>query len=265
MNKANLAYVGGIVRILMAWLGGYLVQKGWVAEADVEGYVGAGVLLVTGVWSVWAKRKALLAVPPPKLGLFLLLLLPALFLCGCAAVYTPKISAISWGLDSSQVLSGLNVTRYQTAGTNDFYEIILDSSTGQQSSVKAIDGLIAIGEIVARARGSAAAPAASSPALDETDESVAPTEEEASGDVAYSSDGYGGSPGSGGAGVYGKPSCSRCRAYRSAHPVVEMINIEASDGNRAAMWSALRARGYAGSSVSLPVLIDAAGFIQAAR
>jgi len=184
---------------------------------------------------------------------------------GCAGVYTPKLSAISWGLDSSQILSGLNVTRWQTPGTNDYYEIILDSSSGQQSSGKLIDGLIAIGEIAARAKtGAAPAPDTAAPAA-----AGGPDLTDLSDDSDDSSDrepakGYAGKPGASGEGVYGRPSCSRCRAYLAAHPEAEIIDID-SAGNRADMWAALRLRGYAGQSVSLPVSITADGYTQAAR
>ena len=44
MDKGNLlAYMGGIVRIATALLGGYLAQKGLATEAEIEGLVGAGV------------------------------------------------------------------------------------------------------------------------------------------------------------------------------------------------------------------------------
>ena len=53
------AYAGGIVRIATTLLGGYLAQKGLATEAETQGLVGAGVILATGIWSIWAKRKAL--------------------------------------------------------------------------------------------------------------------------------------------------------------------------------------------------------------
>jgi hypothetical protein len=73
MDKGNLlAYMGGIVRIATTLLGGYLAQKGLATEAETEGLVGAGVLVATGIWSIWAKRKALAKVPPAAVGCILL-------------------------------------------------------------------------------------------------------------------------------------------------------------------------------------------------
>lgn len=265
MSLANVAYIGGLVRILMAWGGGYLVQKGLVTEGEIEGLVGAAVLLVTGAWSIWAKRKAIMATPPGKVVSMLALCACGLFLSGCTAVYTPKLSAISWGLESAQVLQGLNVTRYQTGETNDYYEIILDSSTGEQSSVKAVEGVIALGELIARSRGLPLSVASAGVVPNPCGTGAADGDSAYSSDVAEdSSNGYAGAPGDSGVGVYGKPTCSRCMAYRSAHPGVEIINIEVA-GNSAALWSALRARGYVGTSIGLPVVINAAGFIQSAR
>ena len=73
MDKGNLlAYMGGIVRIATTLLGGYLAQKGLATQAETEGLVGAGVVVATGVWSIWAKRKALAKVPPAVAGCILL-------------------------------------------------------------------------------------------------------------------------------------------------------------------------------------------------
>ena len=73
MDKGNLlAYMGGIVRIATTLLGGYLAQKGLATEAETEGLVGAGVVVATGIWSIWAKRKALAKVPTKAVGYILL-------------------------------------------------------------------------------------------------------------------------------------------------------------------------------------------------
>lgn len=65
MNSTTLpAYIGGLVRIATTLLGGYLAKKGLASETDTEAMIGAAVIVATGIWSIWAKRKALLAPPP---------------------------------------------------------------------------------------------------------------------------------------------------------------------------------------------------------
>ena len=86
----------------------------------------------------------------------------------------------------------------------------------------------------------------------------------AAGETAYSAEGYGGAPGAGGEGVYGRPSCPRCRAYAAAHPGVEIIDID-QPANSAAMWAALRARGYTGRTAALPVAVTAEGYALGAK
>lgn len=69
MDKKNMtAYIGGIVRIVTSVLGGYLAQKGLATEAETESIAGAAVLVATGLWSIWAKRKALAKLPPEAAG-----------------------------------------------------------------------------------------------------------------------------------------------------------------------------------------------------
>lgn len=80
----------------------------------------------------------------------------------------------------------------------------------------------------------------------------------------YSTDGYGGSPGAAGEGVYGRPSCARCRAYKTAHPEAALINIDEAE-NKAAMWKALRDRKFTGPGVDLPVEVTAAGYETGAK
>ena len=90
------------------------------------------------------------------------------------------------------------------------------------------------------------------------------TDSQAPSSTAYSPDGFAGQPGPDGTGVYGRPSCSRCQAYKRSHPDVQVINID-EPGNRSAMWDALRSRGYGAGSVDLPVLITAEAYSTAAK
>ena len=88
------AYIGGIVRIVTTLFGGWLTQQGLASEGEVQELTGAVVLVVTAVWSVWAKRQAL-KTPPIKAGLSVLMLATAgLLLGGCATTVnrTPIMS-----------------------------------------------------------------------------------------------------------------------------------------------------------------------------
>ena len=100
MDKGNLlAYMGGIVRIATTLLGGFLAQKGLATEAETEGLVGAGVVVATGVWSIWAKRKALAKVPPAAAGCVLLCAL-MIGASGCVGMSEKKIAAAGKIADS---------------------------------------------------------------------------------------------------------------------------------------------------------------------
>lgn len=141
------------------------------------------------------------------------------------------------------------------------------ASANQQST--GIDGTLnGLGQLMAvMAKFMAASPGVpvKVPAVVETDEVTNEASTAApGGDAVYSPEGYGGTPGADGSGTYGNPSCGRCRAYRAAHPDVSIINIDDA-GNRAAMWSALRSRGFSGSSVALPVSVTSTAFTAAAR
>ena len=48
--------IAGIVRAIVAGLGGYLVGKGFVDAANMEVIAGALATLGVAVWSVWAKK-----------------------------------------------------------------------------------------------------------------------------------------------------------------------------------------------------------------
>lgn len=96
MDKGNLlAYMGGIVRIATTLLGGYLAQKGLATEAETEGLVGAGVVVATGLWSIWAKRKALAKVPPKVTGAVSILLC-ALMLGASGCVTRTRCQALTF-------------------------------------------------------------------------------------------------------------------------------------------------------------------------
>jgi hypothetical protein len=47
----------GVLRALLAAVGGYIVNKGIADQATVDALIGALIVLVTGGWSVWSKVK----------------------------------------------------------------------------------------------------------------------------------------------------------------------------------------------------------------
>lgn len=49
--------ISGVVRAVVAFLGGFLVSKGLVDAATLTAVAGALATLAAAVWSVYAKRK----------------------------------------------------------------------------------------------------------------------------------------------------------------------------------------------------------------
>ena len=47
---------GGIVRAIVAAVGGYFVGKGMIDASTVTAIAGAAVTVATAVWSVWIKK-----------------------------------------------------------------------------------------------------------------------------------------------------------------------------------------------------------------
>ena len=127
-------------------------------------------------------------------------------------------------------------------------------STGIRETLEGMGVLLTgIGSLVAKTQG-----------VPITSVGTTDTAPSVSAETDYSTEGFGGSPGADGAGVYGKTSCSRCSAFKTAHPDVPLIDL-ADAANRKAMWDALRRLGYTGTSVSLPVAVTGTGFTQAAK
>lgn len=55
--KMNPQQIAGIVRALVAALGGYFVGKGMLDGATMETIAGAVATLATAIWSVWSKKE----------------------------------------------------------------------------------------------------------------------------------------------------------------------------------------------------------------
>lgn len=57
MSMMNTDEIGGVVRAILAALGGIAVAKGYVDSATMTTLVGAATTIAVAVWSVIAKRK----------------------------------------------------------------------------------------------------------------------------------------------------------------------------------------------------------------
>ncbi len=136
-------------------------------------------------------------------------------------------------------------------------------STGIGDTLKGVGSLMqGMAGFMAVAQG-VKLPAAA--AADDVSAESAPAESRPSmSEVTYSTDGYGGAPGPAGEGVYGRPSCGRCRAYHAAHPEASIINLD-DPSNRAAFWAALRRLGFNAANAALPVAVTATDYTQAAK
>jgi hypothetical protein len=55
--------IGGLIRHLLTFGGGFLVTNGTIAEAELQTLVGAAVAIGGVLWSIFAKRAARPATP----------------------------------------------------------------------------------------------------------------------------------------------------------------------------------------------------------
>jgi hypothetical protein len=54
----NFQFVSAIVRHILSALGGYLVTAGWLQNGQLEQFIGAGLFIVSFVWSIVNKWRA---------------------------------------------------------------------------------------------------------------------------------------------------------------------------------------------------------------
>ena len=262
-GKRISAAIGIIISTALT-LCGALGGFAWIADNLPLLGVGLGSLVSGGVASYVAVRRMRVDRAAKCAGLVII----ALVLAGCVAIRADStgdgasVWAFGWGADSTAQLSGVAVTG---PSTNDSTGVSFDAANSQQQTAQAIQSLVALGAALAPMMAVVPATAditQTTPGATQASADAAPPADD--GQTAYSADGYGGTPGPTGEGVYGRLACGRCRAYRAAHPETALINID-TGGHLDDMWAALRLRGHTGSSVSLPVLITADGFSQAAK
>ena len=254
-----IGIVGTAVSALLAAFGGL----DWITAHLPLLLTGLGSLASGGIASYIAIRRMSIDKIAKGTGLIII----AVGLSGCVAICADStgegasVMAFGWGADSAAALSNVAVTG---PSTNDSTGVSFDTANSQQQSAQAIQSLISLGAalapVLAGGAPAALAPPSASQAAPANSGSVVAVDGDTDADPA----GYNGTPGPSGEGIYGRPSCSRCQAYRAAHPDVAVINIDDAS-NRDDLWAALRLRGFTGANVSLPVLITADGYTQAAR
>jgi hypothetical protein len=147
----------GIIRAILAALGGGLVAKGRI-DADTLGQVIGGVMMiVAGLWSArakWAAKQSALDAVTKAAGMPFVLLFALPFLFACATVHvkqtdetpnartiTTEISGSAW-FTSAQTISKLKATqtdKTQSFGTEAF---------GQHGDTNAVAALTAIARIL---------------------------------------------------------------------------------------------------------------------
>ena len=245
---AAIGILGTAVPALLAAVGGL----DWITAHLPLLLTGLGSLVSGGIASYVAVRRMSIDKIAKGTGLIIL----AAGLSGCVAIRAASDSdraavwAFGWGADSAAALSNVAVTG---PSTNDSTGVSFDTANSQQQSAQAFQSLISLGAALAPYLAGKA-PAA-----------VAATAETATSDEAPAdpAEGYGGTPAADGSGVYGQPTCSRCRAYRTAHPDTEIIDVRVS-ANLSALHAALKRLGHTGS-ISLPVAVTADGYTQAAK
>lgn len=269
------AAIGIIIAMGTALLAAFGDMK-WISDNLPLLGTGVGALATGGLTAYVAVRRMRIDRIASKAPLILLLLLPVLILTGCAVISgkagESHYVGLAFGEKASSTLAGLNITETQTQKGNIIVErgvgIDKAGSAGEADMGKILGNLLLLGlqsqGVPVKAQASAASPADSTESDTAPDCSTCAVPTAATEAVTYSAEGYSGSPGASGEGVYGRPSCSRCRAYKSAHPDVAIINIDDAS-NRTAMWDALRKRGFTSSNAALPVAITADAYTMSAK
>lgn len=298
MDKtALLSMASSFIRQFLVYALAKLGLSAIISDADMAKVAEGVVIVALALYSAWSKRQALLTTPPDvskstavrgATTLLAILLLPALLLSGCAVISGKAGSSsyvgLAFGEKASSQLAGLNITETETkskAGVSVFDRGVgLDksSTSGEADMGKILGNLLLLGlqsqGVPVKASAAtqtdsvdALVASATPEYLDAVTKAAAcdastPSTDTAA--VSYSADGYNGAPGAGGMGVYGHPTCSRCRDYHTAHPEVQIVNID-TPANLSAMWSALRARGFTATSASLPIEVTADAYTLSAQ
>ena len=259
------AAIGIIIAMGSALLAAFGDTK-WITDNLPLLGTGVGALVTGGLTSYVAIRR----MRVDKIGktlIALLLLVPLIALLSGCAVVSGKAGeshyvGFAFGEKASSTLAGLTVTETKKTKGNVIEErgvgIDQAGSSGQADMGKILGNLLLLGlqsqGIPVKASASAASQADSSDPSESTEASTPSTTSTEPAAVSYDATGYDGAPAADGSGVYGRPSCGRCRAWHAAHPDTPIINTEVAS-NRSALWAALKKRGFTGTVADLPVQI----------
>lgn len=63
----NSDQIYGLIRTILASLGGLAVGKGWLDASTVTTLAGAGATIIVAIWSAWANRKSGLVASVSKM------------------------------------------------------------------------------------------------------------------------------------------------------------------------------------------------------
>ncbi|MDD2349642.1 MAG: hypothetical protein PHS50_15445 [Kiritimatiellae bacterium] len=259
---AAIGIIGTAVPALVAAFGGvdWLTANLPLLLSGIGGIATGGITSYIAVRRMRADRAAKASLALVALGLAA---------TGCVAIRATSdaekagVLAFGTGADSAAALANVAVNGAPTEG-GDSAGVSFDSGHTQQQTQQAIQSLITLGAalapVLAGGAPAALAPPSASQAAPANSGSVVAVDGDTDADPA----GYNGTPGPSGEGIYGRPSCSRCQAYRAAHPDVAVINIDDAF-NRDDLLAALRLRGFTGATVALPVAVTADGYTTNAK
>ncbi len=253
----QIAAAIGIIGTALTALAGIVNGLEWLGDNIPLLLTGLGGIATGGITSYIAVRR-MRADRAAKASLVLIAL--ALAATGCVAIRATSdaekagVLAFGTGADSAAALANVAVNGAPTEG-GDSAGVSFDSGNTQQQSLQALQGLIALGALLGPHLPQAAAVSGTASVCQQPAAVSAPV---------LDADGFRASPGPAGEGVYGRPECGLCQSYRAAHQNAELVNVNV-DANNAAMWKALRDRGFTGATVALPVAVTADGYTTNAK
>ena len=65
-GRVEMDMIMGVLRAILAAVGGWMINKGYADSALIEGAIGAILTLVTAIWSIISKKKAAQAIAAAK-------------------------------------------------------------------------------------------------------------------------------------------------------------------------------------------------------